>query len=52
MINYSENEKLYHIQVAPGTCGKYVILPGDPGRCKKIAAYLEHPQLAAHNRNM
>lgn len=50
MVNYSENEKLYHIQVAPGACGKYVILPGDPGRCEKIAAYLDSPSLTARNR--
>lgn len=50
MVNYSENEKLYHIQVAPGECGKYVILPGDPGRCEKIAAYLDNAVLTAHNR--
>lgn len=50
MVNYSENEKLYHIQVAPGACGKYVILPGDPGRCEKIAAYFDNPVLTAHNR--
>lgn len=50
MVNYSENEKLYHIQVAPGACGQYVILPGDPGRCEKIASYLDHPVLTAQNR--
>ncbi len=50
MVNYSENEKLYHIQVAPGACGKYVILPGDPGRCKAIAACLDQPELTACNR--
>lgn len=25
--------KCYHIACAPGDVGKYVILPGDPGRC-------------------
>lgn len=50
MTNYSENEKLYHIQVAPGACGKYVILPGDPGRCEKIAAYFDDAKLTGHNR--
>ena len=30
--------------------GHYVILPGDPGRCEKIAKYLENPELIARNR--
>lgn len=51
MINYSENpNRLYHIQTAKGEIGRYVILPGDPGRCEKIAAYLEKPSLIANNR--
>ncbi len=51
MVNYSENEgKQYHIQVGKGDVGRYVILPGDPKRCEKIAKYLEHPVLIADNR--
>ena len=39
MKNYSEAEdKQYHIQVGKGEVGRYVILPGDPKRCAKIAA--------------
>ena len=30
MINYSEDKTMYHIGVAPGQVGRYVILPGDP----------------------
>ena len=30
--------------------GKYVILPGDPKRCKKIAEHLENAELIADNR--
>lgn len=41
---------MYHIQVKAGEVGRYVILPGDPGRCEKIAAYLERPRLVAENR--
>ena len=26
-------EKQYHIHCAEGDVGRYVILPGDPGRC-------------------
>ena len=41
MKNYSEDaDRQYHIQVAKGEVGRYVILPGDPKRCKKIAQYL------------
>lgn len=50
MTNYSENDKLYHIQVGKGDVGKYVILPGDPKRCAKIAKYFDDPQLIADSR--
>lgn len=51
MIDYSEGSgRLYHIQVAPGEVGRYVILPGDPKRCKKIAAYFDDPVFIADNR--
>lgn len=50
MINYSENQTMYHIGVAPGQVGRYVLLPGDPKRCKKIAAYFENPVFIADNR--
>ena len=40
-MKYSENpDKQYHIQVGGGRVGRYVILPGDPKRCAKIAAIL------------
>lgn len=41
---------MYHIQVAPGEVGRYVIMPGDPKRCAKIAAYFDDPVLIADNR--
>lgn len=51
MKNYSEDaSRLYHIQAAPGEVGRYVILPGDPKRCAKIAQYFENPTLIADNR--
>lgn len=40
----------YHIHVKQGDIGKYVILPGDPGRCEAIAAYLEQPEKVAQHR--
>ena len=51
MKNYSEDpSRQYHIQVAKGEVGRYVILPGDPKRCKKIAQYFDDPVLVADNR--
>lgn len=51
MINYSEDkDRQYHIQVAEGEVGRYVILPGDPKRCEKIAAHFENPRLIADSR--
>jgi len=44
------NGRSYHIACAPGEVGRYVILPGDPGRCEKIAKYFDAPVLVAHNR--
>ena len=35
---------MHHIKCAPGEIGRYVILPGDPGRVEKIAAYLDNPR--------
>lgn len=51
MKNYSEDPtRQYHIQVAKGEVGRYVILPGDPKRCVKIAQYFDNPVLVADNR--
>ncbi len=50
-MNYSEDpSRQYHIQVARGEVGRYVILPGDPGRCEKIAAYFDDPVKIAQSR--
>ncbi len=46
---YSPNEE-FHLKIRPGDIGSYVILPGDPGRCRQIAAYLDNPQKIAENR--
>jgi uridine phosphorylase len=40
----------YHIQLKPGDVGRYVLLPGDPGRSERIAAYFDDPQFIAQNR--
>ena len=44
------NELMYHLNIRPGDVGRYVLLPGDPGRCEQIAAYLDDPKLVAYNR--
>lgn len=44
------NGKSYHIACSYGDVGRYVILPGDPGRCAKIAKYFDDPVLVANNR--
>ena len=51
MKNYAEDaSRQYHIQVAEGEVGRYVIMPGDPKRCVKIAQYFDNPILVADNR--
>lgn len=51
MIDYSEGSgKEYHIGVGKGDVGKYVIMPGDPKRCAKIAQYFDDAKLVGDNR--
>lgn len=51
MVDYTEGSgKQYHTQVGPGDIGRYVILPGDPKRCEKIAKHFENPRLVADSR--
>ena len=50
-MKYSEDpNKQYHIQVGKGDVGRYVIMPGDPKRCEKIAKYFDNAQLGADSR--
>lgn len=42
--------KQYHIGLEKGDAGGYVILPGDPGRCEKIAAHFDNPVKTGQNR--
>ena len=37
-----KHEMQFHIHCKEGDVGRYCILPGDPGRCEKIAAYFDH----------
>ena len=43
-------EKMYHIALSEGDVGRFVIVPGDPGRCEKIARYFASPRLVGQNR--
>ena len=43
-------EKQYHIGFDDSHGALYAILPGDPGRVEKIAAFLENPRLFCQNR--
>lgn len=40
----------YHINMKEGDVGKYVILPGDPKRCEKIAKHFDDAVLVADHR--
>ena len=49
--NYElEAPREYHTQLRVGDVGKYVLLPGDPARSGKIAAFFDNAQLVAQNR--
>lgn len=42
--------KQFHIHCVAGDVGRYVILPGDPGRCAAIAALFDEANHIAQNR--
>ena len=49
-MKYSSDGTQYHIGLKEGDVGEVVILPGDPKRCEKIAAYFDDPKLIADRR--
>ena len=49
-MKYAEEGYQYHINIKEGDVGEYVIMPGDPKRCAKIAAYLDNAELIADKR--
>lgn len=49
-MKYSEHGEQYHIGLNVGDVGEYVIMPGDPKRCAKIAEYFEDAKLVADRR--
>jgi len=40
----------YHVALKAGDVGRYVLLPGDPGRCEPISRLFDNPQHVATNR--
>jgi uridine phosphorylase len=44
------DEVLYHINMKKGDVGRYVLLPGDPGRCELIAGYFDDAHFVTRNR--
>ena len=49
-MKYAEEGMQYHIGLRKGDVGKYVILPGDPKRCEKIAKHFDNAKLIADSR--
>lgn len=43
-------EKAYHLRCGKGDVGRYVLLPGDPGRCAEIADHFENAAKVAEHR--
>ena len=51
MVDYTEGSgKQYHTGVGPSDIGKYIIMPGDPKRCEKIAKYFDDAKFVADVR--
>lgn len=50
MSKVYSGEVQYHIDMKEGDVGKYVILPGDPKRCEKIARHFDNAVLVADHR--
>ena len=40
----------FHIRCKQGDVGRYVFLPGDPGRCEAIAGFFDNPVHVSRNR--
>ena len=51
-MKYAEEGLQYHIGLRKGDVGKYVILPGDPKRCEKIARHFDDANLLQIVENM
>jgi len=44
------DDVMHHIGLRPGDVGRYVLLPGDPGRCERIASRFDDPRFVVRNR--
>ena len=49
-MDNEKREVQFHINMRKGDVGRYVILPGDPGRCEKIAKYFDDAKFVMSNR--
>ena len=43
-------DKEFHIHTTSEDVGRYVILPGDPGRCEKIARHFDNAEMTMPKR--
>lgn len=46
----NEEGLAFHLHIKQGDIGRYILLPGDPGRCEKIAAHFDSPYFVSQNR--
>jgi uridine phosphorylase len=46
----NEEGLAFHLHIKEGDIGRYVLLPGDPARCEKIAKYFDNAHFVAQNR--
>lgn len=46
----NEEGLVFHLHIKEGDVGRYVLLPGDPARCEKIARYFDEAHFVAQNR--
>ncbi len=49
-MKYTVNGVQYHLGIKEGDVGDYVIMPGDPKRCAKIAEHFDDARLVADQR--
>jgi uridine phosphorylase len=45
-----QSERKYHVGLAPGEVGRYLLIPGDPARTERIARHLELSREKAFSR--
>jgi len=50
MLDMEDHGVMHHIDLKQGDVGRYVLLPGDPGRCSFIAEHFDHADKIAQNR--